>query len=772
MRGLFKKEPGLWVVVLLPLVFFSRELLGICRFAGVDHTKLNMPMKFFDVLAVRHGELPLWNPYLFTGAPHLAEGEGGTFYLLNWINHLPGDFFYWYGINIILHFIIAGIACYALLRCKGAATFPAALFAILFQLAPFSIYHLTAVALFQVLAWIPLLILLFEMVLDNKSAFWNTFWAVALTSQLMCVGSQQMLFLGMMAIAFIGIARSVIPRDGLMALRGLGFIVAASVGGLLLAALQLWPSFEFNALSNRAAPMVPEFYMHGSWLNWSRLASLILFPATDFNPPDAAVGFASSQVYIGLIPLFLVIYSVVNRDIRPRSSPYLWASLPLLILAFGWNLGLHHILTQFPPFSYFRYLGRTSVLFILLLTIPASLGMTGIMRLAAIRTREIWMSILVLILLSAILLITFLGAGQKTLPLGVAHLVVNIVLLIVFAFIAVKGVRGILPVAAVFVAFTVVVLYPFTRLMSLPTRDFRDSFAAIDAIAADDSVELKRLMVGADVWVVDPNALGSLGFSSKHWLVDAMGGCASTLREVGCMNVYLPLHEAKWAGVVYNRLFLNLRNAPQSMQRHSINTCWLMGINYILVDSPELNMPGFEPMEADTELSFHPGAYLYRNTKPYSRFFLTRNVKAYRFYDEQRFIKLLIDVTGKDEFGVVIPAEEEPVLLDDPYEPVGGEIRVVEDGFNSLKLEITSDADCYLIAREDIFPGWEAKLDGQPAKLYSADYINRAVYVSRGTHLVEFIYRPASFRHGLRITIISLIIFLLMGTWMRWIHIH
>jgi hypothetical protein len=304
--------------------------------------------------------------------------------------------------------------------------------------------------------------------------------------------------------------------------------------------------------------------------------------------------------------------------------------------------------------------------------------------------------------------------------------------------------------------------------MSLNKGDFNKSFEVINAIAEDDSTELKRLMIGADVWVVDPDALNNLGYDCKRWLVDPMGGCASILKKVGCINVYLPLHEKKWEEVVFGRLFLNLRDSPDVIRRHSINACWLLGVNYILADTPDLNMPGFEVMGVDAKLSFHPGAYLYGNTRPYARFFLTRNIRRYRYYDEGRFMMLLDDETPKDEYGVVIPDSQNPPQFEERMESVKGEVRMVRDGFNSYEVEVACDKDCYLIVRDNIYPGWEVLVDGESSTLYQADYINRAVYITEGVHRVEFRFRLVSFRNGMIISVISVCILLLVGVGVRW----
>jgi uncharacterized membrane protein YfhO len=59
----------------------------------------------------------------------------------------------------------------------------------------------------------------------------------------------------------------------------------------------------------------------------------------------------------------------------------------------------------------------------------------------------------------------------------------------------------------------------------------------------------------------------------------------------------------------------------------------------------------------------------------------------------------------------------------------------------------------------DVFyPGWKAYIDGQPAEIYRANYLFRAVQVEAGGHLVEFRYEPLSFKLGVGLTCLTLII--------------
>src|SRR3972149_933524 len=82
--------------------------------------------------AIRHGRLPLWNPYLFMGAPFLANSQTGVLYPLNlalaWLPTARAI-----NLTIILHVWLAGTGTYIFARRSlglsrlaawlGAATF-------------------------------------------------------------------------------------------------------------------------------------------------------------------------------------------------------------------------------------------------------------------------------------------------------------------------------------------------------------------------------------------------------------------------------------------------------------------------------------------------------------------------------------------------------------------------------------------------------------------------------------------------------------------------
>jgi len=62
----------------------------------------------------------------------------------------------------------------------------------------------------------------------------------------------------------------------------------------------------------------------------------------------------------------------------------------------------------------------------------------------------------------------------------------------------------------------------------------------------------------------------------------------------------------------------------------------------------------------------------------------------------------------------------------------------------------------YLVLSDTDYPGWRATVDGQPARIYRANLLFRAVALSPGVHQVIFRFVPTSWRWGWCISVIAL----------------
>lgn len=77
---------------------------------------------------------------------------------------------------------------------------------------------------------------------------------------------------------------------------------------------------------------------------------------------------------------------------------------------------------------------------------------------------------------------------------------------------------------------------------------------------------------------------------------------------------------------------------------------------------------------------------------------------------------------------------------------------------NRLQIETSAPTPTMLILSEIFYPGWEATVDGQPARIYVADYLLRSISLPAGQHVIEMRYRAPAARKGAIISGLTLVL--------------
>jgi hypothetical protein len=90
------------------------------------------------------------------------------------------------------------------------------------------------------------------------------------------------------------------------------------------------------------------------------------------------------------------------------------------------------------------------------------------------------------------------------------------------------------------------------------------------------------------------------------------------------------------------------------------------------------------------------------------------------------------------------------------------ETRIVLNENTRIKIETNTPRPGFLYLGEAHYPGWKAFLDGEPAKIYKANYAFRGLPVPEGKHTITFKYRPVRFYTGLLLSITALIVVLVI----------
>jgi len=92
-----------------------------------------------------------------------------------------------------------------------------------------------------------------------------------------------------------------------------------------------------------------------------------------------------------------------------------------------------------------------------------------------------------------------------------------------------------------------------------------------------------------------------------------------------------------------------------------------------------------------------------------------------------------------------------------PPGEAAGSIRVVEERFSRVVLDVVNNRSGTFVFNEAFEPGWRASIDGQPAEIIRATAVVQAVRVPAGRHRIEFSYRPVGLAAGLMISGLGLL---------------
>ncbi|HOU12611.1 MAG TPA: hypothetical protein PKZ84_05805 [Anaerolineae bacterium] len=153
-----------YLLMLLGVLFLYRRLAAGWVLAGGDLQTYFFPYWTAVARAVQAGRLPLWNPYLFAGAPLLANSQAGVFYPLNWpLWLLAGPSLagmtralHW---SVLLHLGLAAVNVAILARRLGLRPWSAALSGLLYAGSGYLGVHVEHLNQLQGMAWLPLMFL-------------------------------------------------------------------------------------------------------------------------------------------------------------------------------------------------------------------------------------------------------------------------------------------------------------------------------------------------------------------------------------------------------------------------------------------------------------------------------------------------------------------------------------------------------------------------------------------------------------------------------------
>ncbi len=259
----------------------------------------------------RDGEFPLWNPHQFCGTPFVGNGQSGLFYPPHWILRwvAAGRAM---GLLNALHYLLAGLFTYLLIRVLGAGVAPALLGAVTYAFGGFMVTWTELPSLIETATWLPACLLGVELIFRNRPLCGSVVLALALGFSVLAGHFQiaAYVWLVSLASAMVHIAYWIVLRQrGRTSGQRIAVPIAltgAFVVGLGLGMVQLLPTLELGRMSPRGSDSVSpagfEFHRERALLPVELLTivdpDIIGSPASMDYPPQR-ISYSEHCAYVG-----------------------------------------------------------------------------------------------------------------------------------------------------------------------------------------------------------------------------------------------------------------------------------------------------------------------------------------------------------------------------------------------------------------------------------------------------------------------------------------
>lgn len=677
------------------------------------------PMVFYPFLhharaEILSGHFPLWASAIGAGQPFFAAMQTAVlspFTLVHYVLPFPASL----TADAAARLFAGGLGMYFFLR--GLPVVPAAAVfgGIAFLLNPFSLVWLEH-PLAAVAAWLPWMLLGVD-VCVRRTGTGPVVILASVTAAMLFSGHPETAFKVLLLAApyavFRGWSSGTLLRSTMRAVAGMGL-------GAVVAAIQLLPFLEYasgsRVLAVRAAAGTPLFT--------NSFESFVTAFVPDFYGTPIrrdfviAGNYCEQQIYSSLAAWVLAPIAFVHA--RHRRIAMFFATSAVVAALVMYGTPVAQAATWLIPPLRVAALSRFGLIVIAAVAICAAIGLDALLE--DPRSRRVRVIAMGAGLAIALLVVGYL-VEQRTLLAATRHWNATM--------------RSVL-VSSIFLAAAAAVVMAAGRLGP------RAIAAGLTAILA---IDLQWFAAGFHQLI--PRDL-SFPPTPETRLLQAD---RSIFRVAGWMDILLPntavvygLRDVRSYDGVGVREYFDLLDVAfhyTGATHQLVNVAHpglldLLNVKYILT-APDIQLPAER-----FQLVLDGPTRIYRNDRVQPRAFLVDREVVLQGNAARRAMRDTLDLTKVAVLDAELP---QPLRPDAATGDVG---RAVLQRYEDERIAITTRAEGrrLLVLTDVYYPGWIATVDGAEVPIVRADYAFRAVSVPPGEHLVEFRYRPASFRYG------------------------
>ena len=702
------------------------------------------PWRIEAIRQWQEGMIPLWNPYNFSGSPLLANFQSAAMYPLNSLFLIFSKEHAW-SLLIALQPLLALFFTYLYLRLIGVSMLASLFGAVSYGISGFMTVWLEYNTVGHIMAWMPLQLLSIELLSQKKSRSLLGFIMLALSVALS-------LLAGHPQVALYAIIGAVIY--GAFRLKGKDRITACiSIAiGFGLSAAQLIPGIELMSVSARANHTYEQM-MRGNLIQpWQIL--MTFFPnlfgnpvSRTYWPPDTYVGKVTS---IGLVPLFFILSALRLR----KNTLVRFFLIATIIIGFFITVNpVTAVLFRF-SFPIISSSNPTLMIFIFSFCLAAlsSFGIDGWIREPHSLKKLTVRALQVLAGIAAVAAVFIMVSGLKAHAITALRALVYASMLSLATltgfYIAIRNKKLMMPILWFLLVIHITDLsYAFFKFNPfVPVSYMYPPHPVSDYLSKEKTP--KRFW-GYGTAAIDANI-------ATHWRAYSPDG-------------YDPLYP-KWYGEFIGasrngQLIRAFTNSDRSDAR-IVSGFGEMDFQNNRFRRQILRALGTSTIldrieNGTTEKTFLPGEYTLTPVADWRVFTDLGSPDIIRIASRSAVAQT------KNEFDNIFfdlsfdPASQ--VVFHDPsILPLSGTGSVMVTAYTSNRVEALTDTQgrTMLVVANTYYPGWNAYIDGQPASLMRVNWAMNGVILPSGKHTVRLLYEPASFRIGLWISGLSMVLFI------------
>ncbi|MEK7533786.1 MAG: YfhO family protein [Patescibacteria group bacterium] len=709
------------------------------NFLITDPVRQQFPWRELAVEVEKRFELPLWNPYGFSGTPLVANYQTAAFYPLNFLFFLFPFSISW-SILIVFESLMAGVFLYFYLNSLRLNKWASLVGAISFSFSGFFIAWMEWGTIIHTAIWLPLILLSIDKIFvcskNDNSKFkiqnyvvWAIILVFSLTSSFFAGHLQTFFYLYTLSVIYCFAKWIQFGRKKRMLFL---FIILNSLF-IILTSVQWITTLQFILLSARDIDQV-SFNNPGWFIPWQ---NLIQFVAPDFfgNPSTLNYwgiwNYGEFIGYVGILPLIMAVFVLFFR--RDKKTLFYGVIFFIsLIFSFPTIFAKIPYILQIPFLSTIQ---PTRLLFIIdfSLAVLAAFGFDYFLR----HKKAIVYPLIFMILIFVGLWFFVLFGNQITkITLAENIIVAKRNLVFPTLLLAISGIllfilmrfpkaerRFAIMIYIIIVGVTIFDLLRFGFKFT-PFTNKEYLFPNTKIISFLQKKPGQFRIMTTDSRIFPPN------FSTIYKIQSVDGYDPLYLRRYG---EFIAASERKSPSIDppfgFNRII-----TPHNYDSKIID---LLGVKYILslsdIESPKLKKV-FQ--EGQTRV--------YENKNYAPRVFFVGEMKVVNNKNEA--IQAMFD---KDfDFRKIAVVEDYRGVNRNTHPMCDRcEAEILLYSENKIVINTNIDNDGFLVLTDSFYPTWHATIDGKQTRIFRTDYNFRGVLVPKGEHTVIFYNTLLGFMH-------------------------